>query len=361
MEQSEVLMRRVLELAKEGQGAVNPNPLVGALLLKDDRIIGEGAHRKYGKAHAEVEALNSTTESPEGATLYVNLEPCTYDGKTPPCVPAIIQSGVSKVIIANSDPNPRVNGKGILQLRKAGLDVEVGLLEQEAYEMNRGFMTAMQTGKPWVTLKLAATIDGYIADSSGNSKWITGEDSRKQVHQWRAEHDAILVGAGTVLIDDPALTVRAIEGRNPKRVVISGETQIPEDAQVFTDHKAPTVVIRSEGSKNGDVRSSENVRDIYLALNKDGEFDWAEILGKLYTREGILSVFVEGGAQVASSLLEAEMVDELIVMTAPKIIGVGLAPFQNLQRSLDNPLEWNIFDLKQFQDDVCVRYRKEQR
>jgi len=358
---SESLMRRVLELAREGQGRVNPNPLVGALLIKDGRIIGEGAHRRFGESHAEVEALNNVTESPKGATLYVNLEPCTYDGKTPACVPAIIQSGVSKVVIANSDPNPKVNGQGIQQLREAGLAVEVGLLEHDSYEMNRGFMKAMNMGMPWMTLKLALTIDGFMADQTGNSKWITGEASRKQVHQWRAEHNAILVGAGTVLTDDPALTVRAVEGPNPKRVVIAGETQLPKNAQVFTDKKATTVVIRSESSENGDVRSTRSIRDIYLALNQTGQFDWNEMLSTLYQEEGVLSIFVEGGAQVASSLLEAEMVDELIIMTGPKIIGSGLSPFQYLRRSLENPIDWNIFEIKQFQDDVCVRYRKEQR
>lgn len=361
MGHSESLMRRVLELAREGQGRVNPNPLVGALLIKDGRIIGEGAHRRFGEAHAEVEALKNVTEPPDGATLYVNLEPCTYDGKTPACVPAIIESGVSKVVIANSDPNPKVNGQGIQQLREAGLEVEVGLLEYESYEMNRGFMKAMNAGRPWMTLKLALTIDGFMADQTGNSKWITGEASREQVHVWRAEHNAILVGAGTVLTDDPALTVRAVDGPNPKRVILAGEHRFPDDVQILSDLKAPTVIIRAEDSKNGDVHSTRSVRDIYLALNQTGQFDWNEVLRTLYQEEGILSIFVEGGAQVASSLLEAEMVDELIIMTGSKITGAGLSPFQHLRRSLENPVEWNIFDVKQFQNDVCVRYRKGQR
>ncbi len=359
MEQPDVLMHRVLELAKEGEGNVNPNPMVGALLVKDGEIISEGAHRLYGEAHAEVDALNRVTESPVGSTLYVNLEPCTYDGKTPPCVPTIIQSGVSKIVIANRDPNPKVNGEGIRKLKEAGLEVEVGVLAQEGFELNRGFMKTMQSGLPWVTLKLATTIDGYIADVSGESTWITNEESRRQVHQWRAEHNAVLVGAGTVLTDDPALTVRAVDGANPKRVIIAGERKLPQNAQVLTDSKAPTLVVQSENSKNGNIQISEHVQNLYFPLDTHDQINLDEILRTLYQSHGILSVFVEGGAQIASLLLESDLVDELIIMTGPKVIGKGISPFHNLKRSIGDAIRWQIFEVRQFQNDVCVRYRKE--
>lgn len=360
MQYDEQYMQRVFDLARLGRGKVNPNPLVGAILVRDGQIIGEGAHRQYGHAHAEIDALNNAKESAQDATLYVNLEPCTYDGKTPPCVPAIIQAGIRRVVIANRDPNPKVNGKGIQQLREAGLDVEVGLLESAGLELNRGFMKSMSRGFPWVTLKLAITLDGFIADDEGKSRWITGEESRKQVHQWRSEHNAILVGVGTVKTDDPSLTVRSVDGENPVRIILSGEQTLPKNSKVLTDQKAPTILIRSEHSGNSHENNSQSMQTVYLVTDEHGEFRWEEVLEKLYLDEGILSVFVEGGAGVASSLMDAGLVDELILMVGSKLIGQGLSPFRNLRRSMEEAIRWRLHDFRPFGDDVSLRYRRKE-
>lgn len=354
-------MARALELAERGQNVVQPNPLVGAVVVKDDQVIGEGAHEIYGGPHAEINAIQKVSENPEDATMFVNLEPCTNDGKTPPCVPVIIDAGISRVVIGMQDPNPRVNGKGIRQLTEAGIDVTVGVLEAEALRLNRGFVRTMESGMPWVTLKLALTMDGFIADEDGKSQWITGEESRKKVHQWRSEHNAVLVGAGTILVDDPQLTVRAVEGKNPTRIVLDPEGALPSGAKVLQTPEAETVILRSAGTSNGNVHSGTEADIVYLQTNESGRYVWKKILTSLHEKKGILSVFVEGGAEIASSLLSSGMVDELILMTGPKIIGRGLSPFHRTAFSIDDAPEFELIDIDQFDNDVCARYRKRER
>ncbi len=358
MEQDYRYMQRTLELARRGQGRVHPNPLVGAVLVKDDHIIGEGFHGKYGEAHAEVNALRNASESPEGATLYVNLEPCTYEGNTPPCVPEILEAGIDRVIIGIQDPNPRVNGQGIEQLRAAGLEVEVGIMEEECFEINRGFIHQMNTGLPWVTLKLALTIDGFIADRRRKSQWITGPESRQQVHRWRAEHNAILVGGGTIKADNPSLTVRTTSGVNPTRVVVDPQRLAPRQAKVFTDHNAETIVITAENTGNGRSGETFNVKQLTIREEDADLIAWENILSTLYHERKILSVFVEGGAEISSSLLQSGLVNELIIMTGSKIIGQGLSPFHQLVLPLERAITWKLFAVKRFGNDVCLRYRK---
>lgn len=351
-------MRKVLTLAKKGQGHVHPNPLVGSVIVKNHHIIGQGLHQKYGESHAEVNAIQSATESPEGATMYVNLEPCTYHGKTPPCVPAIIEAGIEKVVIGMRDPNPKVDGMGIRQLRKAGLEVVVGVLEEEARELNRGFIHQIQHGYPWVTLKIALTIDGFMADTSGSSQWITNEESRQEVHSLRAEHDAILIGAGTAVKDNPRLTVRAVEGQSPIRFILDPERQTPANARVFNIDEAETIVVTRANSGNGKSRINDFPNEMLLPVNESSQFEWDELLTALYKNRGILSLFVEGGSGVAGTLLESGHVNELITFIGPKLIGQGLSPFNSMQRTMDMAVHWNIYGLKQFDDDVYVRYRR---
>ncbi len=352
-------MQKVLSLAQQGQGRVHPNPLVGSLILKHNRIIGQGYHQQYGESHAEINAIRSATESPEGATMYVNLEPCTYHGKTPPCVPAIIEAGIEKVVIGMRDPNPKVDGMGIRQLREAGLEVVVGVLEQESGELNRGFVHQIKFGYPWVTLKLALTIDGFMADNHSVSKWITNQASRREVHRLRAEHDAILVGAGTAVRDDPQLTVRAIEGPNPIRCILDPRRNTPEDAYVFQSHEAETVTLAAADSGNGRVGNNDMTDEILLPVNENDEFNWEDILTLLYRERGVTSLFVEGGSGVAGSLMKSGFVNELIIMTGPKIIGNGLSPFKDLQRGMADAEDWKIYHLEQIHNDIYVRYRKE--
>lgn len=359
MERHGTAMQRALELAGQGRGRVRPNPLVGAVITRDGHIIGEGAHQQYGGPHAEINALHSLSGSADGATMYVNLEPCTYDGKTPPCVPAIIEAGIARVVVGMQDPNPKVNGQGIRQLREAGIEVITGILEQEATELNRGFVQYMRTGYPWVTLKLALTIDGFMADGTGNSRWITGSESRERVHRWRAEHDAILVGSGTIQADDPMLTVRETAGPNPLRVVVDPRGEAPADARVFTDRDAETVVITSTDPGNG--QTDQVATPLILSPDTGGAegIPWEEILRTLVREKQVLTVFVEGGAGIASSLLASGFVNELIIMTGPKILGRGLSPFHGIRYAMAEADLWRVYEVKQFENDVCIRYRKE--
>lgn len=353
-------MQRALSLAKKGQGQVHPNPLVGAVIVRNGQIIGEGAHWKLGLAHAEINALESVPSSPEQATMYVNLEPCTYHGRTPPCVPAIIQSGVTRVVIGITDPNPRVNGKGVRQLRDAGIDVEVGVLEAECRELNRGFIHRMEAGVPWVTLKLALTIDGFIADTTGESRWITGPESREQVHVWRSEHNAVLVGANTVVADDPQLTVRKVDGKNPVRVIVDSGQTVPADAQVLNSPlETETILFTANAKTDGELFQKPGVHLVSLEQDDQGMFQWEDILENLAEEHGILSVFAEGGAGVASSLIASGFVNELVTMIAPKIIGRGLSPFSNLHLPLADSQLWRIFHTGRLGNDSYVRYRRE--
>lgn len=286
------VMRRALRLAEKARGWTLPNPMVGAVLVKNGERIGEGYHTRHGADHAEVEALKSCSESPAGATLYVTLEPCCHHGKTPPCTDAILASGIKKVVIASLDPSEKVNGKGAQILREAGIEVEVGLLQGEAEELNRAFTTFHQKNRPFITLKVAMSLDGKIAKQRGEETVLTGKQTQKQVHRLRHEHQAILVGAGTILADDPHLGVRLVEGRDPLRIILEGKRKLPRNAQVFRD-------------------------DNVLVL-KDQSIE--TLLPRL-VEENVQSVLVEGGQEVFESFLAAGIVDELHVFQAPVILG----------------------------------------
>lgn len=298
-------MRRALRLAEKARGWTLPNPLVGAVLVKDGKRIGEGYHTKFGAAHAEVEALKSCSESPKGATLYVTLEPCCHQGKTGPCTKALIENGIAKVVVASLDPSDKINGKGVAKLREAGIEVEVGLLKEEAEELNREFYTFHKKKRPFVTLKVALSLDGKIAATPGEETTITGTAAKKQVHLLRHEHQAILVGAGTVLADDPHLGVREVEGRDPLRIILKGKRKLPKDAQVFRD---------------------EN----FLVLENQSI---SELMETLYEK-GILSILVEGGHEVFTSFLEEKLLDELHIFQAPLLLGKKALPFAELPEAL---------------------------
>ncbi|MEK9160350.1 MAG: bifunctional diaminohydroxyphosphoribosylaminopyrimidine deaminase/5-amino-6-(5-phosphoribosylamino)uracil reductase RibD [Patescibacteria group bacterium] len=292
-------MRRALRLAEKARGFTLPNPMVGAVLInKDGERIGEGYHTAYGAAHAEVEALKNCDA--KGATLYVTLEPCCHHGKTPPCVDAIIESGIAKVVISSLDPSDKVNGKGAAALKAAGIEVEVGLLKEEAEELNREFYTFHKKKRPFITLKAALSLDGKIAETAGEETALTGKQVQKQVHILRSEHQAILVGAGTVLADDPHLGVRVVEGRNPLRIILQGKRKLPKTAQIFRD-------------------------DNVLVLK---DLPMEELMETLYEK-GILSVLVEGGHEVFESFLEAGLADEIQIFQAPVFLGEKAVPFTN--------------------------------
>jgi len=320
-------MLRCLELAERGSGRVSPNPMVGAILMRGGKIIGEGYHRRFGGPHAEVEALRSATASPRGSTLYVNLEPCNYHGKTPPCTDQLLRAGIRRVVVGMRDPNPRVSGKGIAQLRRAGLKVDVGIAREECTRLNEAFAKYIRTRRPWVALKLAQTLDGKIAARVGRPVSITNATSRRFSHRLRSRFDAVLVGAGTVNADNPRLTVRAIRGRNPLRVVLDGNFTVREGARVFHDHAAGTILyIGRRAAKRSSAKKAaltrRGVRVVELPSGPGGRLSVSALLSHLGTL-GIASLLVEGGAITCDAFLAAGAADKLYLIVAPTLYGTG--------------------------------------
>jgi diaminohydroxyphosphoribosylaminopyrimidine deaminase/5-amino-6-(5-phosphoribosylamino)uracil reductase len=356
----ELYMTRCLMLARNGAGAVSPNPMVGAVIVKRGRIIGEGFHRVFGGPHAEVNALRACTVSPRGATLYVNLEPCNHQGKTPPCADLIIRSGIAEVVIGMKDPNPLVAGKGIRALRRAGIRVRAGILGRECARLNESFAKHITTGLPFVTLKIAQTFDGKIADLQGNSKWITNEESRRAVHRLRAAADAVFVGAGTVAADNPALTVRSVKGRDPIRVVLDTHlTTNPRSKLYSRRRKSRTILIcshralRRESKKIG-LLLKKGV-DIYaFSADRSGMIPLRDVLPVLGSL-GITSLLVEGGAMTFSSFLRERVADKLILFAAPKILGRGIEAFSGLvPRKLGRENKLYDVAVRTYGNDLCI-------
>ena len=325
-------MRLALKLARKGIGKTSPNPNVGAVIVKDGRLIGKGYHRQFGGPHAEVFALKEAGQAARGATLYVTLEPCSHYGKTPPCVDRIIEAGLHRVVIATADPNPLVNGQGIQKLRKAGIAVTEGVENDKARQLNEPFFKFMKTGLPFVTLKVAQTLDGKIATPTGDSRWVSGKESRKLVHRWRAQMDAVLVGIGTVLRDDPELTVRLVKGRNPRRIILDPDLRMPLPAKVVSDLEASGTILftTSEDQKKIEQLRERGVTIIWAEKNATGEFDLGAVLKKLAGLQ-IISILVEGGSSVFSSFLKQKVFDRLAIFQAHKIAGAGLGPFNGIK------------------------------
>jgi len=329
----ERFMRRALQLAEEGKGRVNPNPLVGVVIVKGGRVIAEAYYERFGGVHAEALALERAGSAARGAELYVNWEPCVaYPGKrTPPCVDAIIRAGIRRVIVAMRDPTPQINGRGIRKLKEAGIEVIEGLLEAEAKRLNEFRAKYAAKGLPFVALKLAMTADGKIATRTGDSKWISSEESLKFAHELRARYAAVLVGIGTVLRDDPQLTVRRVEGRDPLRVVLDSKGRIPLKASVLhVESEAPTVVATCEMpvKYEGQLRrlSSSTKIDVWrLPKDPQGRVDLKVLLERL-GKSQVDSLLVEGGSTVAASFLEERLLDKLILIIAPKVAGGQEAP-----------------------------------
>lgn len=313
---NERYMQRALELAEFGRGKVSPNPMVGCVIVHEDRVIGEGYHQEYGKAHAEVNAINSvkTPELLADSTVYVTLEPCAHYGKTPPCANLLVENKVKKVIIAAFDSNPLVGGKGIQILRDAGIEVETGVLEKEARIQNKRFFTQIEKKRPYVILKWAQTQDGFVAREDYSSKWITNASSRRIVHKWRAEEDAIMVGKNTAKYDDPALNVRDWVGKNPLRLVIDSRLELPNTLKLF-DEAVPTICYNTQKSEV--IGTLEFVR-----LNSG--FQVQDILEDLHKRN-IQSVIIEGGSYLLNKFLDSELWDEARVFTSSNKFGSGIA------------------------------------
>ncbi|HVI40580.1 MAG TPA: bifunctional diaminohydroxyphosphoribosylaminopyrimidine deaminase/5-amino-6-(5-phosphoribosylamino)uracil reductase RibD [Anaerovoracaceae bacterium] len=315
-------MKRALELAENGMGRTNPNPMVGAVIVKDGRMIGEGWHEQCGKAHAEVNAIKNATEPVEASTVYVNLEPCCHQGKTPPCTELLIAKRVKRVVIGTIDPNPLVGGKGVQRLRAAGIQVTEGILESECKVFNEVFFHYIQKRRPFVVMKAAVSLDGKIAAPSGESKWITEEEARQDVQLLRNRYSAIMVGVETVIRDDPELTCRLEGGRNPLRIILDSNLRIPRDSKVLTDQhgNAAMIVCTERASPEKASRLKAMGAKVLYCGSRNNHIDLEDLMEKL-SGLSIDSILLEGGATVNDSALSQGIVSKIILYVAPKIIG----------------------------------------
>jgi diaminohydroxyphosphoribosylaminopyrimidine deaminase / 5-amino-6-(5-phosphoribosylamino)uracil reductase len=321
MKSDEQWMRRVLRLAEKGRGRTSPNPMVGAVLVKRGEVVGEGYHVRAGADHAEVIALRQAREKARGATLYLNLEPCTHYGKTPPCAPAVIGAKVKRVVIGMEDPNPLVRGRGLESLKRAGIVGEVGVLEKECRRLNEAFCKYIVKREPFVILKAAATLDGKMATREGDSKWISGETSRRFVHRMRDQVDGVLVGIGTVLKDDPQLTARIAKGRDPYRIVLDSRLRISEEAKVIGSSPSRAIIATTGLAAKDKIKKLEKRGVRILVLDsKQGKVDLNHCLSKLGEME-ITSLLVEGGSEIHGSFLDAGLINKILLFFSPKLMG----------------------------------------
>ncbi len=315
-------MARALILARRGLYTTDPNPRVGCVIVNDGRVVGEGWHERAGQAHAEIKALQQAGEAARGATVYLTLEPCCHHGRTPPCSEALIAAGIGRLVAAMRDPNPRVAGQGFARLQQSGIAVESGLMQGEAQALNPGFILRMERGRPFVRVKLAASLDGRTAAASGASKWITGEAARADVQKWRARSSAVLTGIGTILADDPALTVRDLDiGRQPKRVVLDSALRSPATARVLREPGEVVIVGARQDSQRAQALRSAGA-EVLVLEGESGRVDLEALLTELAARE-VNELLVEAGATLCGAMLRAGLLDELLLYYAPHIMGDG--------------------------------------
>ncbi|MBI3637804.1 MAG: bifunctional diaminohydroxyphosphoribosylaminopyrimidine deaminase/5-amino-6-(5-phosphoribosylamino)uracil reductase RibD [Candidatus Rokubacteria bacterium] len=352
-------MRRALELAASARGLTSPNPMVGAVIVNAGDVVGEGLHSAAGRPHAEVEALAVAGPRARGSTMYVTLEPCAHHGRTPPCAPAVVAAGIRRVVAASADPNPAVSGRGFDLLRAAGVDVAVGPLATEAAALNRVFFTAMRQRRPHVTLKGAMTLDGKIADVHGGSRWITGEPARREAHRLRSEADAIVVGVGTVLADDPALTVRLERPwpREPYRIVLDTHARTSPTARLIHEGAAARALIAIGGDAPLErVRALEAAgATVVRCATRGGRVDIAGLLTELFARD-VHGLLVEGGGEVHAAFLDAGLVDRVAVFVAPRLLGGRTAPalVGGGGTDLKNAVVLSAFTVRAVGDDLLI-------
>ncbi len=324
--------RMAISLAGKGIGKTNPNPMVGAVIVKDGKIIGRGYHKKCGDYHAEINAINNVRGSIRGSTFYITLEPCSHYGRTPPCVDTLIKKGLKRVVVSTPDPNPEVNGKAIKILRSKGIKVDVGILDTECRKLNEHYFKFIKSGIPYVTVKYAQTLDGRIATTTGDSQWISSDASRKYVHVLRNTNDCVIVGAGTVTADNPQLTVRHIKGKNPLRIIVDSKLRIPIKSSVLADDNPhQTIIATTSKAPAGKITAIKKLGVEVLVVKKErnGGVSLSSLLKELGKRE-IMSVLVEGGSEIITSLLKTNIVDKMIIPIAPMIIGKGLEAIGDL-------------------------------
>jgi diaminohydroxyphosphoribosylaminopyrimidine deaminase/5-amino-6-(5-phosphoribosylamino)uracil reductase len=355
-------MQRVLTLAEKGRGKTSPNPMVGAVIVKNGNIVGEGYHRAVGQDHAEVVALKKAQQKARGATLFVNLEPCCHTGLTSPCTEAIVKAGIKKVIYAVTDPDPRVSGKGARLLKQAGVTVENGLLKKEALLLNEYYFGYHRNKRPFIILKIAQTLDGKIATVSGDSKWISSPQSLKMAHRLRAEVDAVVVGMGTVIKDDPALTVRLVKGKNPYRIILSGSLDFPSKCRLLDNNGDYRTIIAA--TDKAIERFSKTKRGkkhglIYWNLDSDakGQVNLHDFVDKA-NEFGLRSILVEGGGRLISSFLKEGLVDKYVIVIAPLVLGDGLSAVDRIRpRALSDAISFERYTFQRSgADNVFIGY-----
>ncbi|MCG7499514.1 bifunctional diaminohydroxyphosphoribosylaminopyrimidine deaminase/5-amino-6-(5-phosphoribosylamino)uracil reductase RibD [Vibrio sp. Of7-15] len=358
------MMLRAIKLAQKGIYTTAPNPNVGCVITQNDQIVGEGFHAKAGEPHAEVHALRQAGAQAKGATVYVTLEPCSHYGRTPPCSEALIKAGVKKVICAMVDPNPQVAGRGVAMLREAGIEVEIGLLEQASRKLNPGFIKKMESGRPYIQLKLAASLDGKTALSNGKSQWITSSEARHDVQRYRAKSGAILSTSSTVVADNASLTVRWSELgeevqklypqsklRQPARIILDRQQQLKPELQLFNTESELLLVSERPYSD-----SMASTVETLVAEAENNEFDLIALLHQLAAKHHINHIWVEAGATLAASLVKAKVVDELILYLAPKLMGTDSRGLLNLigLEEMSEVLELNISDVRMVGKDIRI-------
>lgn len=364
MNQQETFMQKCLELAKQGTGKVSPNPRVGALVVKDGEIISQGWHKEFGKAHAEVNAIKNAGDIDfSECSIFVNLEPCSHKGKTPPCADLIIEKGFKKVYIGMKDPNPLVSGRGIKKLMDAGIEVQTGILEEECKWLNRTFIKSIKEGKPYIVAKTAQSIDSNIALKSGESKWISGEESRKVVHELRAEFDAVMIGRNTALNDNPQLNVRDVDGVDPYRIIIDKDLKLPLELKIFRENVRKSTIVcctaESLKSKKADLLRLGGVKLLPVHLDGD-KFNLNDLLSKLHDEFKIASILVEGGSLLLSSFAEKNLIDEYHVFMAPVLMGQGIHTFDGLNiKKMKDKIPFKLRSVEKCGNDLHIIYLKD--
>jgi len=358
MNQHEYYIKRCIELAKQGEGKVAPNPLVGAVVLdKNGVVIAEGYHEKYGELHAEANALKNVGEEAKGGTIYVSLEPCSHWGKTPPCADLIIEKGLKKLVVGMVDPNPVVAGRGIERCKNAGIEVITGVLEDECKKLNEIFIKHITQKKPFVAIKTACTMDGKIATKTGSSKWITSENARNEVQRLRNKYDAILTGSGTVIADNPSMNCRMEKGRNPVRIVVDSELKTSPDSKIYNnDNTRVIIAVKQDINEEKIKQYPENVEFIKCTPNQDGKVDLKYLINKLY-ETGITSILVEAGGILNGQLVKSGLVDKIYMFMAPKILGdsEGKSFIEGFDiKDINDSLGLKFDAIKEYSPDILV-------
>ncbi len=343
-------MERVLDLAKQGRGSVSPNPMVGCILVKDNKIIGEGYHKSFGGHHAEVDALNNCIEDPTGSDLYVNLEPCNIFSKTPPCVNKIIENGIKNVYVGCLDNNPEVNGQGIQELKKAHINVYTNILYEKCYELNIGFFNLMKTGFPWVIAKFAQSNNGYMGVDSESTTLITGKDTNCYSHKMRSEVDGILIGTTTARVDNPSLTVRNVKGNNPSRIIIDTYRKLPLSLKLFNDNESENIILCSEDNFTNS--STDFCKYLPVAV-KNNLLDPISIL-KALGKQGITKLLIEGGPTLINSFLKNNLINEIYIYTSNNSLNNANLKSPNINH------DWEVFNEDNFDNDNLKIMRKKE-